>query len=123
MNRFRASVSERERYDPPRENRSRTFEPVLSNVLAPFSVQVVEGVFTIAVINFERRAIGNVEVILATNPDMEGEATAMYIQKKLKTINEKLKITRLAYGLPMGASVEYADYGTLGKALENRKSF
>ena len=63
------------------------------------------------------------EVILATNPDMEGEATAMYIQKKLKTINEKLKITRLAYGLPMGASVEYADYGTLGKALENRKSF
>ena len=64
-----------------------------------------------------------IEVVLATNPDMEGEATAMYIQKKLRTINEKLKITRLAYGLPMGASVEYADYGTLGKAMENRKSF
>ena len=63
------------------------------------------------------------EVVLATNPDMEGEATAMYIQKKLKDQNSKLKITRLAYGLPMGASVEYADYGTLGKALENRKSF
>lgn len=63
------------------------------------------------------------EVVLATNPDMEGEATAMYIQKKLKAQNPKLKVTRLAYGLPMGASVEYADYGTLGKALENRKSF
>lgn len=65
------------------------------------------------------------EVILATNPDMEGEATAMYIQKKIQTqnSNQNIKITRLAYGLPMGASVEYADYGTLGKALENRKSF
>ena len=68
---------------------------------------------------------GNVikEIILATNPDMEGEATAMYIQKKLKIVNFKLKITRLAYGLPMGASVEYADYGTLSKAIENRRSF
>ena len=63
------------------------------------------------------------EIILATNPDMEGEATAMYIQKKIKLHNENVKITRLAYGLPMGASVEYADYGTLGKALENRKNF
>ena len=62
------------------------------------------------------------EVVLATNPDMEGEATAMYIHNKLKIKNSKLKITRLAYGLPMGASVEYADYGTLGKAMENRKS-
>ncbi|MFH0772711.1 MAG: recombination mediator RecR [bacterium] len=65
------------------------------------------------------------EVVLATNPDMEGEATAMYIQKKIQVqnSNSNLKITRLAYGLPMGASVEYADYGTLGKAMENRKSF
>lgn len=65
------------------------------------------------------------EIILATNPDMEGEATAMYIQKKIKSqnSNQNIKITRLAYGLPMGASVEYADYGTLGKAMENRKSF
>ncbi|PIV08719.1 recombination protein RecR [Candidatus Roizmanbacteria bacterium CG_4_10_14_3_um_filter_39_13] len=65
------------------------------------------------------------EIILATNPDMEGEATAMYIQKKIKALNSNsnLKITRLAYGLPMGASVEYADYGTLGKAIENRRNF
>jgi recombination protein RecR len=47
----------------------------------------------------------------------------MYIQKKIKNQNEKIKITRLAYGLPMGASVEYADYGTLGKAMENRRNF
>jgi len=65
------------------------------------------------------------EVVLATNPDMEGEATAMYIQKKIQVLNgnKTIKITRLAYGLPMGASVEYADYGTLGKAMENRKGF
>lgn len=67
------------------------------------------------------------EIILATNPDMEGEATAMYIKKRLDEIKTGMgldfSITRLAYGLPMGASVEYADYGTLGKAIENRRSF
>ena len=63
------------------------------------------------------------EVILATNPDMEGEATAMYIAKKLKTQNSNVKISRLAYGLPMGANLEYADYGTLGKAIEGRREF
>ncbi len=67
------------------------------------------------------------EVILATNPDMEGEATAMYIKKRLDEIKKEkgftFEISRLAYGLPMGASVEYADYGTLGKAIENRRSF
>lgn len=67
------------------------------------------------------------EIILATNPDMEGEATAMFIRKKLeeikKTTEASFVITRLAYGLPMGASVEYADYGTLSKAIENRRAF
>lgn len=62
------------------------------------------------------------EVILATNPDMEGEATALYIQKQLHALRKDITITRLAYGLPVGASVEYADYGTLSKALENRRS-
>ena len=60
------------------------------------------------------------EIILATNPDMEGEATAMYIRNKLKVISEKLKVTRLGYGLPIGASLEYADYMTLKKSIENR---
>ncbi|MEK7522334.1 MAG: recombination mediator RecR [Patescibacteria group bacterium] len=63
------------------------------------------------------------EVILATNPDMEGEATAVYIKNKLKIKNEKLKISRLAYGLPMGANLEYADYMTLKKAIEGRNKF
>lgn len=62
------------------------------------------------------------EIILATNPDMEGEATAMYIRNRLKTQNAKIKITRLGYGLPIGANLEYADYMTLRKALENRNN-
>jgi len=63
------------------------------------------------------------EVILATNPDMEGEATATYIKNKLKVQNPKLKITRLGYGLPIGANLEYADYMTLKKSLENRNNY
>jgi len=67
------------------------------------------------------------EIILATNPDMEGEATAMYIRDRLKEINQKnkyeIKITRLAYGLPIGANLEYTDYLTLRKSIENRKSY
>lgn len=64
------------------------------------------------------------EIILATNPDMEGEATAMYIKNKLTGLRVNgLKITRLAYGLPMGANLEYADYMTLKKAIEGRNKF
>lgn len=67
------------------------------------------------------------EIILATSPDMEGEATAMYIKKKLidimKLRNLDIRISRLAYGLPMGANLEYADYMTLKKAMENRNIF
>jgi len=60
---------------------------------------------------------------LATNPDMEGEATAVYITNKLQAISYKLKVSRLAYGLPMGANLEYADYMTLKKAIEGRNKF
>ena len=67
------------------------------------------------------------EIILATNPDMEGEATAMYIRDRLKELKEKkhlsFKISRLAYGLPIGASLEYAGYMTLEKSIEGRKDF
>jgi recombination protein RecR len=67
------------------------------------------------------------EVILATNPDMEGEATAMYIKNKLKDMQEhigkEVKTSRLAYGLPMGANLEYADYMTLRKAMEGRSKY
>jgi len=67
------------------------------------------------------------EIILATNPDMEGEATAMFIRNKLKELKKNLKltfsITRLGYGLPIGANLEYADYMTLRKAIENRNKY
>ena len=62
---------------------------------------------------------GNIsEVIMATNPTPEGEATAQYISKLLKPLG--VKVTRLAFGLPIGAMLEYADEVTLFKALENR---
>lgn len=69
------------------------------------------------------------EVILATNPNMEGEATAMYITKKLRALTTDnpqhtiLKVTRLAHGLPVGADVEYADEVTLSRALEGRREY
>lgn len=63
------------------------------------------------------------EVILATNPTMEGEATAMYLAKQLKVLNEKLKITRIGRGLPVGADLEYADDITLQRAMEGRSEF
>jgi recombination protein RecR len=58
------------------------------------------------------------EVVLATNPDMEGESTAVYIAKILKPAN--IKITRIARGLPVGGDIEYADEVTLLKSLEGR---
>jgi recombination protein RecR len=59
------------------------------------------------------------EVILATNPNVEGEATAMYISRLLKPFS--LKVTRIAHGLPVGGDLEYADEVTLAKALEGRR--
>ena len=61
------------------------------------------------------------EIIIATNPTMEGEATAMYIAKKLKVKSQKLKVSRLGMGVPTGADLEYADETTLREALEGRR--
>jgi recombination protein RecR len=62
------------------------------------------------------------EVVLATNPSMEGEATAMYIAKQLKQPQyAHVKVTRIGRGLPMGADLEYADEFTLSKSLEGRQ--
>lgn len=74
------------------------------------------------------------ELILATNPSLEGEATAMYIAQKIRELKtlpagrqdprtQELKITRIGRGLPTGAEVEYADGSTLSRALEGRTSF
>ncbi len=59
------------------------------------------------------------EVILATDPDVEGEATAMYISKLLKPVG--IRTTRIAHGIPVGGNLEYADEVTLAKALEGRR--
>ena len=67
-----------------------------------------------------RVGTGNVrEVIMATNPDTEGEATAMYISRLLRPM--EIRVTRLAYGIPVGSQLEYADEVTLSRALEGRQ--
>ena len=68
----------------------------------------------------ERVSAGGIEeVIMATNPDTEGEATAMYLSRLLKPF--QVKVTRLAYGIPVGSHLEYADDATLVRALEGRR--
>ena len=68
----------------------------------------------------ERVAAGGIrEVIMATNPDTEGEATAMYLSRLLKPFG--VKVTRLAYGIPVGGHLEFADDATLMRALEGRR--
>lgn len=72
----------------------------------------------------ERLKGGVGELILATNPSTEGEATALYIRRLLaESAAAGIKITRLARGLPMGGDLEYADQITLGRALEGRQAF
>jgi len=63
------------------------------------------------------------EVILATNPDFEGEATAAYIKEKISQIAREIRITRIARGLPMGGDLEYADEVTLKRSLEGRAQY
>ena len=68
----------------------------------------------------QRVATGQIrEIIMATNPDTEGEATAMYISRLLRPM--EVKVTRLAYGVPVGSQLEYADEVTLSRALEGRQ--
>ena len=67
------------------------------------------------------RLDGVKEVIVATNPNLDGETTGLFIAKLLEGKN--IKVTRLAYGLPMGGNIEYSDNITLAKSFENRKSF
>ncbi len=62
------------------------------------------------------------ELILATNPSLEGEATAIYIRQRIEELGlDQIKVTRIARGLPVGSEVEYADEVTLGRAIEGRR--
>jgi recombination protein RecR len=70
----------------------------------------------------ERVRAGDVkEVILATNPNVEGEATAIYLSKLIKPLG--VKVTRIAMGVPVGSELDYADEITMGKALEGRREY
>lgn len=62
------------------------------------------------------------ELIIATNPTMEGEATALYLQQQLNELGLKPKVTRIAHGLPVGGDLEYADAVTLTRAIEGRQT-
>lgn len=62
------------------------------------------------------------EIILATNPTMEGEATALYINKQIEALGVEAQVSRIGSGLPIGADLEYADASTLTRALESRRA-
>lgn len=79
--------------------------------ITPEALKIKELLYRITNENIE-------EVIMATNPTVDGEATAMYISRLLKPF--EIKVTRLAYGIPVGASLEYSDEVTLLRALEGR---
>ena len=101
--------------------RSREFQGVyhvLHGVISPLN-HVTQDDIRIREL-LQRVASGEVsEVIMATNPDTEGEATAMYISRLLRPM--EIRVTRLAYGMPVGSQLEYADEVTLSRALEGRQ--
>lgn len=90
---------------------------VLHGVLSPMSHVCPEDI-RIKELLVRAAQPGVEEVIMATNPDTEGEATAMYISRLLKPFD--IKVTRLAYGIPVGSNLEFADDATLNRAMEGR---
>ena len=91
---------------------------VLHGVISPMNGMGPEDITIKELLS--RLADGKVqEVIMATNPTVEGEATAMYISRLLKPMG--IRVSRLAYGVPVGADLEYADEVTLSRALEGRR--
>jgi recombination protein RecR len=93
---------------------------VLGGVISPIDGIGPDDLFIAQLI--DRLKNDNVaEVIIATNPNLEGEATALYIQKLIQPLN--VKITRIARGLPVGGDLEYADEITLSRALEGRREY
>jgi recombination protein RecR len=102
--------------------RSRRFRGryhVLGGALAP-----IDGVgpdeLRIAELEERVRGGGVAEVILATNPNAEGDATAHYVSERLRPTG--VRLTRIAYGMPLGGDLEYADHVTVGLSLENRRA-
>jgi len=95
---------------------------VLGGVINPLDHVGPEDLRIKELIDRVKNLEGEVEIILATNPTMEGEATALYIRSEILKVRKDIKISRIGSGLPMGASLEYADQATLSRALEGRRS-
>lgn len=92
---------------------------VLHGALSPLDGVGPEEIRVQELVERVERGAGLVrEIILATNPSVEGEATALYLTRVLKS--RAVRLTQLAHGLPMGGAIEYADRQTIGKAFENR---
>jgi len=98
---------------------------VLHGVISPLNNIGPEEIYIKQLLSRLRQGFGEPkEIILATNPNMEGEATAMYIKKEIEQLsNSAIKITRLAHGLPVGGDLEYADEVTLSRAIEGRREY
>lgn len=97
---------------------------VLGGVISPLDGIGPENLKIDELFNRLNQDLESKEIILATNPSIEGEATAMYIAKKIRDNNlTHVKVTRIGRGLPMGADLEYADEITLSKALEGRREY
>ncbi len=93
-----------------------TLSPV--DGVGPDQIRIQELLSRVRAWSEQETSLANKELVLALNPSVEGEATALYVTRLLKPLG--LKISKIAYGLPMGGSIEYADRGTLGRAMENR---
>lgn len=99
------------------------------NSMGPDDIYIPQLIARIKNFQFEKPStnvsgiIEGLELILATNPTMEGEATAMYIMRDVQKVNTTIKITRIGRGLPVGADLEYADEITLQRAMEGRREY
>lgn len=98
---------------------------ILHGSIDPLNNIGPDEIFLSALLDRIRRSEERIkEVIIATNPNMEGEATAMYIQKEIQKLplTQPISVTRLAHGLPVGADLEYTDEVTIKRAIEGRRS-
>lgn len=96
---------------------------VLHGVIDPLNSMGPDDIYIPQLINRIRKHEEISEIILATNPTMEGEATALYIVRELSNLRPELKITRIGRGLPTGSDLEYADETTIERALEGRREY
>ncbi|MEM8995846.1 MAG: recombination mediator RecR [Acidobacteriota bacterium] len=103
---------------PPLE-RTREHAGLYHVLLGTLSPQRGIGPQDIAIEGLFRRLDGVKEVLLATNPDVEGEATALYIARRLK--KRDIKVTRIAFGMPVGGDIEFTDEVTLGRSIAGRR--